>query len=201
MAFGQTRSSSSSTRDAFAEQAVPAVANRFRSESGQAPATTTTSSTLVPVDTRASRAMANRSDRIGALHGPRPPSSRASNGRQSPPATAIEDWFPRHVEASSDTMSPASAVAAPDAPTSSEPPPVPAKGNLKRKRAKQKQAEEVEGKRCWICYDDDDPADPAGKRHGAWVHPCHCSLVAHEDVRSPCLLTRPEPDSCPHSAC
>lgn len=36
-------------------------------------------------------------------------------------------------------------------------------------------------KTCFICYEDE---GEEGSSHGKWVHPCKCSLVAHED----CLL-------------
>ena len=35
-------------------------------------------------------------------------------------------------------------------------------------------------KQCWICFGNEDPADPAPAR---WVHACRCSLVSHADVR------------------
>lgn len=41
--------------------------------------------------------------------------------------------------------------------------------------------EQVQQKTCFICYEDE---GEEGSSHGKWVHPCKCSLVAHED----CLL-------------
>lgn len=49
--------------------------------------------------------------------------------------------------------------------------------------------EAEEPRRCWICYDEEDP-DAKGK---GWVHPCRCSLVAHEAVRSVSELAQDTP--------
>jgi hypothetical protein len=47
--------------------------------------------------------------------------------------------------------------------------------------AGERSVDQVQHKTCFICYEDE---GEDGSSHGKWVHPCKCSLVAHED----CLL-------------
>lgn len=51
------------------------------------------------------------------------------------------------------------------------------------KRTRVVTVDDVENRTCWICSDGDSDDDENAQRR-TWVHPCKCSLVAHED----CLL-------------
>ena len=42
--------------------------------------------------------------------------------------------------------------------------------------------EQLSSKTCFICYEDETDENRTGKK---WIHPCKCSLIAHED----CLLS------------
>ncbi|KAH8925528.1 hypothetical protein BT69DRAFT_1348700 [Atractiella rhizophila] len=56
------------------------------------------------------------------------------------------------------------------------------------RRGKERTLDDLSVKTCWICYEEEVKGDPAtatanGKKR-RWVHPCTCTLLAHED----CLL-------------